>query len=159
MIVAGRRTHEATNVRELTVFVIGVRINNWMRPDGWLPTFRAMPRMLLVHRRPAQGHVRLGWRERIPGRGGGRPPAPRRGERSRRGGRGRRPVGGGRAGLLVCRPGTHPDDSELEDFLVTRLAKYKVPAHIVYVPELPRTASGKVRKADLRSRPLPLETR
>ncbi len=64
----------------------------------------------------------------------------------------------GRA-FVVCRPGTHPDDSEFEDFLVTRLAKYKVPAHIVYVPELPRTASGKVRKADLRSRPLPLETR
>jgi fatty-acyl-CoA synthase len=33
-----------------------------------------------------------------------------------------------------------------------RLARYKMPKHVVVVVELPRTASGKVRKADLRAR-------
>jgi fatty-acyl-CoA synthase len=33
-----------------------------------------------------------------------------------------------------------------------RIAKYKVPKAVVFVDELPRTASGKVRKADLRER-------
>ena len=33
-----------------------------------------------------------------------------------------------------------------------RLARYKIPKNVVVVDELPRTASGKVRKADLRAR-------
>lgn len=33
-----------------------------------------------------------------------------------------------------------------------RLARYKLPAQTVVVDELPRTASGKIRKADLRAR-------
>ncbi len=33
-----------------------------------------------------------------------------------------------------------------------RLARYKLPKNVVIVDELPRTASGKVRKADLRAR-------
>jgi fatty-acyl-CoA synthase len=33
-----------------------------------------------------------------------------------------------------------------------RLAKYKIPRDVVFVDELPRTASGKIRKADLRAR-------
>jgi fatty-acyl-CoA synthase len=32
-----------------------------------------------------------------------------------------------------------------------RLAKYKIPRDVVFVDELPRTASGKIRKADLRT--------
>ena len=33
-----------------------------------------------------------------------------------------------------------------------RLAKYKIPRDVVFVDDLPRTASGKIRKADLRAR-------
>ena len=33
-----------------------------------------------------------------------------------------------------------------------RIARYKIPKNVVVVDELPRTASGKVRKADLRAR-------
>jgi fatty-acyl-CoA synthase len=33
-----------------------------------------------------------------------------------------------------------------------RIAKYKIPKAVVFVDELPRTASGKIRKADLRER-------
>ena len=33
-----------------------------------------------------------------------------------------------------------------------RIARYKLPKNVVIVDELPRTASGKVRKAELRAR-------
>ncbi|MQY27129.1 fatty-acid--CoA ligase FadD5 [Nocardia aurantia] len=39
---------------------------------------------------------------------------------------------------------------ELEPFLNENLARYKHPKHLVVVPELPRNASGKVVKVDLR---------
>ena len=51
--------------------------------------------------------------------------------------------------------GGGPSREELREFLLARLAKYKVPAHIDLVDHLPRTASGKVRKADLRRLPPP----
>ena len=40
---------------------------------------------------------------------------------------------------------------ELRDFLLTRLAKYKVPKYFDLVDELPRTGSGKVHKVSLRT--------
>lgn len=40
----GRMTHRHDG--ELVVFLIGMRINRWWRPDRWLPVFRAMPGML-----------------------------------------------------------------------------------------------------------------
>lgn len=43
-ITNGRMTHEYDG--ELVVFLIGMRINRWWRPDLWLPVFTAMPAML-----------------------------------------------------------------------------------------------------------------
>lgn len=43
----------------------------------------------------------------------------------------------------------------LRDFLGPRLAKYKIPVYYDIVSTLPRTGSGKIRKPDLRTRPLP----
>lgn len=40
----GRTTHAYDG--ELVVFLIGMRINRWWRPDLWLPVFTAMPPML-----------------------------------------------------------------------------------------------------------------
>lgn len=40
----GRMTHQHDG--ELVVFLIGMRINRWWRPDRWLPVFAAMPPML-----------------------------------------------------------------------------------------------------------------
>ncbi|KOX20541.1 AMP-dependent synthetase [Saccharothrix sp. NRRL B-16348] len=51
--------------------------------------------------------------------------------------------------------GGGPTREELREFLLARLAKYKVPVHVDVVERLPRTGSGKVRKADLRALPLP----
>lgn len=40
-----RTTNETTD-DEIVVFLIGMRINKPWRPDAWVPTFAAMPRML-----------------------------------------------------------------------------------------------------------------
>lgn len=53
---------------------------------------------------------------------------------------------------VVPRPGTDIDAEGLRGFLADNLAKYKVPARVDVVADLPRTASGKVRKNQLRSR-------
>ena len=37
-------------------------------------------------------------------------------------------------------------------YLDGNIARYKLPKNVVIVDELPRTASGKIRKADLRAR-------
>ncbi|WP_336630732.1 MULTISPECIES: acyl-CoA synthetase [unclassified Microbacterium] len=41
---------------------------------------------------------------------------------------------------------------EVLQHVAARIAKYKVPKGVVFVDELPRTASGKIRKTDLRGR-------
>lgn len=55
--------------------------------------------------------------------------------------------------FVVLRDGAPADAEALRAFCRERLAKFKVPAAIVFVTELPRTASGKVLKRDLRARP------
>jgi hypothetical protein len=52
----GRRTH--THTGDLTVFLIGMRINRWWRPDAWLPVMAAMPRMIAeLSRDPDSGFL------------------------------------------------------------------------------------------------------
>ena len=48
--------------------------------------------------------------------------------------------------------GVELDTEEVRAHLDGKLARYKLPKNVVVVDELPRTASGKVRKADLRAR-------
>ena len=48
---------------------------------------------------------------------------------------------------------TSASDDELRQFLRARIARYKVPARFVHVPELPRTAAGKVDRTRLPARP------
>ena len=55
----------------------------------------------------------------------------------------------GRA-AVVLRPGRDTTPQDLRDFLLTRIAKYKVPASFNFVEELPRNAVGKVLKSRLR---------
>ncbi|MGM7668328.1 o-succinylbenzoate--CoA ligase [Microbacterium sp. A93] len=54
--------------------------------------------------------------------------------------------------VLTVRDGITIDTDQVRAHLDGRLARYKVPAKTVIVDELPRTASGKIRKADLRTR-------
>ncbi|MFC5502469.1 long-chain fatty acid--CoA ligase [Lysinimonas soli] len=54
--------------------------------------------------------------------------------------------------VITLAPGQSLDPGEMVAHLSSRLARYKVPKTIEIVDELPRTASGKVRKAVLRER-------
>lgn len=55
----------------------------------------------------------------------------------------------GEVGRAFVVPASPVTETELREFLLGRLAKYKVPVRFVFLDRLPRTASGKVRKADL----------
>ena len=52
--------------------------------------------------------------------------------------------------FVVSKPGTALDDVALLAFCAERLADYKRPRHLWFVPELPRNATGKVMKHKLR---------
>jgi hypothetical protein len=54
MIIPGR--HTAAIDGDFAVFLIGMRINRFSRPDKWLPVAFAMPRMLTeLYRQPEMG--------------------------------------------------------------------------------------------------------
>ena len=53
--------------------------------------------------------------------------------------------------LVTLRPGASVDTASVRSFLDGRLARYKLPKRVVVLESLPRTASGKVRKAELRA--------
>ena len=54
--------------------------------------------------------------------------------------------------ILTIREGTSVTLDDVRASLTGRIARYKIPKRVVIVDELPRTAIGKVRKADLRLR-------
>ena len=110
-------------------------------------------RGLRLHRRSVEGHVHLRRRERVPGRGRERAlPAARR----RRGRGDRRPtrsVGRGRPRRARGRsPAPTLDRATVVEYCVERLAKFKIPNDIAIVDALPRNATGKVLKRELRAR-------
>ena len=53
--------------------------------------------------------------------------------------------------VLVTKPGTQVSDQEIRDHLVSRISKWWMPDKVVFTEALPMTASGKVRKAELRA--------
>ncbi len=57
----------------------------------------------------------------------------------------------GRA-VVVRRPGTEAGPAELLGFLEGRLGRFKLPKSVVFAESLPRTASGKLIKGELRAR-------
>nr|MDT0661987.1 long-chain fatty acid--CoA ligase [Micromonospora sp. DSM 115978] len=54
--------------------------------------------------------------------------------------------------ILTVRDGAAVGADTVRTHLDGKLARYKLPRNVIIVDELPRTASGKVRKADLRDR-------
>jgi fatty-acyl-CoA synthase len=52
--------------------------------------------------------------------------------------------------MVELRDGYHLDEDAIRQHLLGQLARYKIPKKVIYVDDLPRTASGKIRKADLR---------
>jgi len=51
--------------------------------------------------------------------------------------------------FVVLREDVEPDTETLKDWVKENLARYKVPREFVYLPELPRNATGKVLKREL----------
>jgi 3-(methylthio)propionyl---CoA ligase len=54
--------------------------------------------------------------------------------------------------VAVRRPGAEVDKSEIVEFLAGKVAKWWLPDDVVFVEELPHTATGKIRKSALRER-------
>jgi fatty-acyl-CoA synthase len=52
--------------------------------------------------------------------------------------------------IVTLREGRTLTEDQLRAHLEGRLARYKIPKSVVFVEEMPRTASGKIRKMDLR---------
>ena len=52
--------------------------------------------------------------------------------------------------VLVTSGETRPSTDEIREFCAGRLAGYKVPKRVEFTDALPRTASGKIRRSDLR---------
>ncbi|MGW1086628.1 acyl-CoA synthetase [Streptomyces sp. NPDC002596] len=52
--------------------------------------------------------------------------------------------------VLTCEPGVEPTLQEVRDFGSGRLARYKLPTRVILAPELPRNASGKLIKGQVR---------
>ncbi|WP_284990921.1 o-succinylbenzoate--CoA ligase [Arthrobacter sp. efr-133-TYG-120] len=53
--------------------------------------------------------------------------------------------------VILLREGAQLTEDEVRTHLAGRLARYKIPKSFAFVSEMPRTASGKIRKADLRA--------
>jgi fatty-acyl-CoA synthase len=52
--------------------------------------------------------------------------------------------------IVTVRDGMTLTEEEVRAHLDGRLARYKIPKSVVFVEEMPRTASGKIRKTELR---------
>ena len=54
--------------------------------------------------------------------------------------------------VLVCQPGAPPAEAELEALCLQQIARFKRPKRYLFVDELPKNATGKVLKRELRER-------
>ena len=54
--------------------------------------------------------------------------------------------------FVVCKPGQSVSEDALKEFVKSQLAPYKYPRQIVFVAELPKTATGKIQRFRLRER-------
>jgi len=54
------------------------------------------------------------------------------------------------AAYIVLKPGAQPDAAALETHCRTQLAHYKTPRHFFFVPDLPKTSTGKILRRALR---------
>jgi fatty-acyl-CoA synthase len=57
------------------------------------------------------------------------------------------------AAFVVPRAGTEPDADQLKEYVRDHLARYKVPRDVEFCEQLPRNASGKVLRRQLRENP------
>jgi fatty-acyl-CoA synthase len=67
----------------------------------------------------------------------------------------------GEAGMaiLAVKTGSNLQQEMVIEFCKERLAKFKIPKHVVFIPALPRNAAGKVLKRELREQFVPKFTK
>ncbi|MBU4240719.1 MAG: fatty acid--CoA ligase, partial [Actinobacteria bacterium] len=53
--------------------------------------------------------------------------------------------------LVVVKEGEELTEEEIIEFCGDKLARYKTPRKVIFVPELPRTPTGKILKKELRA--------
>lgn len=53
--------------------------------------------------------------------------------------------------VILLRDGAQLTEDDVRTHLAGRLARYKIPKSVLFIDEMPRTASGKIRKTDLRT--------
>lgn len=60
----------------------------------------------------------------------------------------------GEVGLMIVslEEGKHTEEGILKHFCMNKLARYKIPKRVVFVPELPYSAYGKVEKVKLKEK-------
>ena len=56
--------------------------------------------------------------------------------------------------FVAPRPGRNPSEADILEFCRGRIASFKIPRHVLFLPELPMTSTGKVRKTELREQAL-----
>ena len=133
-----------------TFFLDGARDRPWRTGDrvtpgrGRLPLVRGPHRRRDHLRRLPDRAVRGGVGARVAPRGGG-------GRRRCRAGRGAR-AGGPRRGGAARRATSRGDAlaRELQEHVKSETAPYKYPRIVEFVDSLPKTASGKIKRAELR---------
>jgi len=54
--------------------------------------------------------------------------------------------------IVVAKSGASPTKESLIDFLRTKVAKWWLPDDVIFVDEIPHTATGKIKKTELRER-------
>jgi len=57
--------------------------------------------------------------------------------------------------FVVLKSGAQATEAELQAFVKEKLAPYKYPRFIEFLPELPKTATGKIQRFRLREREAP----
>jgi len=55
--------------------------------------------------------------------------------------------------FVVLKPGAIASQDELREFARNNMAHFKAPHGFTFIPELPKTATGKIQKYVLRGRP------
>jgi len=54
--------------------------------------------------------------------------------------------------FIVPKPGEKLSKDEIFEFLQGRIARFKFPTYVEFVDELPMTASGRIKKVDLKGK-------
>ena len=56
--------------------------------------------------------------------------------------------------FVAPRPGCSPSEEDILAYCRGQIASFKIPRHILFLPQLPMTSTGKIRKVELRRQAL-----